>query len=358
MRVTDLSLPQAVRFEVRATERLLLIDGAPAKLGARAFDVLQALYERRERVVTKNELFEIVWPGVVVEENNLQVQISTLRKLLGPNAIATVPGRGYQFTATGLVGGRAIGDRTHDAVPVGPPAAAKSTNTVGNLPDDLPPLYGRAGDLATLRALVDQHRLVSIVGAAGTGKTALTEAFLRRTADCWQASRIVDSGLVDLSDIVSQRFPLKEAAAAFAAAPYTMFVRIRAEVETYTTTSSYVIASGQLASLTPFFRKFIINADQWDGYRTERHEILATIEGLPADVTVLLIEHDMDLVFSFADRISVLVYGRVLATGTPSELMERTGTRDLEGAFVALLPPEKRGDRQTLTIPRRTVRKA
>ena len=46
-------------------------------LGARAFDVLQALIERRERVVTKDELLDLVWPGVVVEENNLQVQIST-----------------------------------------------------------------------------------------------------------------------------------------------------------------------------------------------------------------------------------------------------------------------------------------
>ena len=68
-------------------------------LGARAFDVLQALIERRERLVTKNELLDLVWPGVVVEENNLQVQISTLRKLLGPLAIATIPGRGYRFTA-------------------------------------------------------------------------------------------------------------------------------------------------------------------------------------------------------------------------------------------------------------------
>ena len=49
----------------------------------------------------------------------------------------------------------------------------------------------------------------------------------------------------------------------------------------------------------------------------ERHEILATVERLPKDVTVLLIEHDMDLVFSFADRISVLVNGALFADGTP-----------------------------------------
>jgi ABC-type branched-subunit amino acid transport system ATPase component len=49
----------------------------------------------------------------------------------------------------------------------------------------------------------------------------------------------------------------------------------------------------------------------------ERHEILATIAALPKDVTVLLIEHDMDLVFSFADRISVLVNGGLFVEGTP-----------------------------------------
>ena len=84
--------------EVRPSTRELLVDGIPAKLGARAFDVLLALVERRDRVVRKNELLEVVWPGVVVEENNLQVQVSLLRKLLGPQAITTIPGRGYRFT--------------------------------------------------------------------------------------------------------------------------------------------------------------------------------------------------------------------------------------------------------------------
>jgi ABC-type branched-subunit amino acid transport system ATPase component len=52
----------------------------------------------------------------------------------------------------------------------------------------------------------------------------------------------------------------------------------------------------------------------------QRHELLATIEALPADVTVLLIEHDMDLVFSFADRISVLVNGALFVDGAPEEV--------------------------------------
>ena len=93
----------SIRFgnaEIRPSERQLLIDGKPAALGSRAFDVLLALVERRERMVRKNELLDLVWPDTVVEENNLQSQVSQLRKLLGPQAISTIPGRGYRFTAT------------------------------------------------------------------------------------------------------------------------------------------------------------------------------------------------------------------------------------------------------------------
>ena len=165
------------RIEIRSAERQLWVDGRSAKLGARAFDVLQALYERRDRLVTKNELLEVVWPGVVVEENNLQVQISTLRKLLGPAAIATIPGRGYQFTAGGIVDGHVVSERSDGAARDALTAAAAPTApALGNLPDALPPLIGRDGDLAALRALVAERRLVSIVGAAGIGKTVLAQA--------------------------------------------------------------------------------------------------------------------------------------------------------------------------------------
>ena len=86
-------------FEVQPEARQLLVNGVPAKLGARAFDILSVLIEHRDRVVSKGELLDLVWPGLVVEENNLQVHISALRKVLGAQAVVTIPGRGYRFIA-------------------------------------------------------------------------------------------------------------------------------------------------------------------------------------------------------------------------------------------------------------------
>lgn len=86
-------------FTLRVHERQLLSYGKPVLLGARAFDVLCALVHQAGGLVTKSELFSLVWPGVVVEENNLQVHVSSLRKLLGSEVIVTIPGQGYRFVA-------------------------------------------------------------------------------------------------------------------------------------------------------------------------------------------------------------------------------------------------------------------
>jgi DNA-binding winged helix-turn-helix (wHTH) protein len=152
------------RFRIDSQRRALLVDGEPARLGARAFDILLALAERRERAVAKNELLEIVWPRLVVEENNLQVHISALRKLLGPDVIATIPGRGYRF-AVPLDG---------DDTPL-PAAAAAPQGSPGNLPVEQPPLYGRAAEVDAGLALLQTHRLVTIVGAGGIGKTRVAQ---------------------------------------------------------------------------------------------------------------------------------------------------------------------------------------
>ncbi|MEP7085149.1 MAG: transcriptional regulator, partial [Betaproteobacteria bacterium] len=86
-------------IEVRPGERALVVDGAPVALGGRGFDLLLALIQRAGQLVTKDELLDAVWGRVIVEEANLHVHISALRKLLGAGTIATIPGRGYRFEA-------------------------------------------------------------------------------------------------------------------------------------------------------------------------------------------------------------------------------------------------------------------
>ena len=92
------------RFVLDSVERLLSCDGTPVSLTPKAFDTLICLVRNQGRMVTKDELLRQVWPDTFVEEINLAVNISTIRKALGENRqecrfIATVPGRGYRFVA-------------------------------------------------------------------------------------------------------------------------------------------------------------------------------------------------------------------------------------------------------------------
>lgn len=149
------------RFELDCARRQLLADGRLVGLKPRAFDLLEALIRRSDRLVSKSELLEIVWPNVIVEENNVEVHISALRKALGPQAVATVPGRGYRFTLAGEAADRAP---RRPAAPVG-------ASLPGNLPAQCVPLFGRESEIAATTDLTTRCRLVSVVGPAGIGKT-------------------------------------------------------------------------------------------------------------------------------------------------------------------------------------------
>src|SRR4051794_15422400 len=150
--------------EVRTDERQVLVGGACASLGGRAFDLLVALIERRERVVEKNELFDAVWPGLVVEENNLQVQVSSLRKILGPNAIATIPGHGYRFVAP-----------LSDAAPDRIDDRLQAEALPNNLPLARTRFIGREKALADCARLLGNSRLLTLSGIGGCGKTRLAQ---------------------------------------------------------------------------------------------------------------------------------------------------------------------------------------
>ncbi|MBX3638210.1 MAG: helix-turn-helix transcriptional regulator, partial [Rubrivivax sp.] len=151
------------RFELQPAQRRLLADGRPLELGARALDLLATLVERAGALVSKDELLDRVWAGAVVEEANLHVQVSALRKLLGRDAIATVPGRGYQFVLPLATGSAAPAATT-------PPAADAG----------LPPLLGRDEDLVRVAQALARGGFVTVTGAGGSGKTLLARHLVAR----------------------------------------------------------------------------------------------------------------------------------------------------------------------------------
>ncbi|HET6828336.1 MAG TPA: winged helix-turn-helix domain-containing protein, partial [Ramlibacter sp.] len=167
---------RAGRFEVRPAQRMLLAGGKAVAVGARAFDVLVALLEHRDRVVSAQELFDLAWPGLVVEENNLRQQVAALRKLLGPEAIVTVAGRGYRF---GLELDAA--DAATRSLPAARIAAASN-----NLPVNLPTLIGREAELASVMELGRSATVLTLVGAGGVGKTRLALEVADRVKDTFK----------------------------------------------------------------------------------------------------------------------------------------------------------------------------
>jgi predicted ATPase/DNA-binding winged helix-turn-helix (wHTH) protein len=154
-------------FVVYPGERMLCAGGKPVEVGARAFDLLLVLAESPGRLVTKSTLIERVWPRLVVDENNLPAQIASLRRVLGAGAIRTVPKFGYRLD---LPVSRASPEAAEPgAAPRAAPPGAPRREPAGRLC----PLVGRAEELAAIRDALARERLVTLVGAAGVGKSRL-----------------------------------------------------------------------------------------------------------------------------------------------------------------------------------------
>jgi predicted ATPase/DNA-binding winged helix-turn-helix (wHTH) protein len=163
-------------FRVAPHRRELLADGQPIHLGGRSFDVLMALVEGQGAVVSKDALIERVWPGRIVEESSLHVQISALRNAFGADRdlIRTVSGRGYQFT--GEISTVAASPHTQAVAGTALPALRPPTN----LPEPVSELIGREVEFEKILGLAAAHRLITLTGAGGIGKTRLGLEVARR----------------------------------------------------------------------------------------------------------------------------------------------------------------------------------
>jgi predicted ATPase len=152
-------------------------------------------------VVSRSALMARVWPDRVVDENNLQSQISALRAAFGAerDLIRTVSGRGYQFTGEVRVPAGSPGERAAVGMAAQPAGALPLTN----LPAPVSELIGRDAEVAEVVSLVGAHRLVSLTGIGGIGKTQLALTAARQllphfTGGVWLAelSPLSDPGLV------------------------------------------------------------------------------------------------------------------------------------------------------------------
>src|SRR5713101_8024942 len=162
-------------FRLLAAQRLLLEGDQPVRLGSRAFDILAALVERAGEVVGKEQLIARAWPQTFVEDANLKIQVSALRRALGDGQgghryVVTVPGRGYNFVA--LV--------SHDAAVPAPLRPTMATAGMHNLPLAATRMIGREEAVAMLVSRVSRERLLTIVGPGGIGKTTVALAVAER----------------------------------------------------------------------------------------------------------------------------------------------------------------------------------
>ena len=162
-------------FELFSTRRRLLRAGEPVRLGSRALDILVALVARAGEVVGKEELIAAIWPNTFVEENNLRVHMTALRKALGDDHaaaryIVNIPGRGYSFVA--VINGV--------SATVLEPSQRPPRRPIDTLPVSLGGIIGREDVVLALAAEVAERRLLTITGTGGIGKTTVAVAVADR----------------------------------------------------------------------------------------------------------------------------------------------------------------------------------
>jgi predicted ATPase/DNA-binding winged helix-turn-helix (wHTH) protein len=153
--------------------RTLRRHGETVPVGSRAFDILVVLARANGRLVSKDELMSSVWPRSFVEENNIHVHLSVLRKLLGDDRdlIVNVPGRGYQLS-------RRRYEKSDERFAA---CDRQREDTVARLAG-ASSLIGRDDALVAIGDLLADTRVLTLVGAGGVGKSTLAAEAARRFA--------------------------------------------------------------------------------------------------------------------------------------------------------------------------------
>ena len=151
-------------FRLLAAQRLLLEGDQPVRLGSRAFDILATLLERPGEPIGKDELISRAWPKTFVEDANLKIQVSALRRALGDGQggnryIATTPGRGYSFIAPVTV------------LDTGPAAESSEPppEPTSHLPAPLTRIVGRDDVVEAIVTQLPERRFTTIAGRASPG---------------------------------------------------------------------------------------------------------------------------------------------------------------------------------------------
>jgi TolB-like protein len=195
---SGLKIYEFENFRLEVDKRLLLRDGVSVPLTPKVFDTLLHLVKRSEHVVDKEELMRAIWPDTVVEENNLNQNISTLRRVLGQSQgenryILTIPGKGYRFVGN-------ISSHSDSLSHVSPQEKSHATIAVlpfENLSTDLEKEYladGLTEETIALLGQIDPNhlRVIGRTSVMAYKRTTKTLAEIGRELD---ASHVVESSL-------------------------------------------------------------------------------------------------------------------------------------------------------------------
>ncbi len=191
------------QFRVFPSRQLLLEGSNVCPLGSRAIEILVCLLERAGQMVTKQELLKRAWPNTFVDEANLRVNVSALRKALGDGQagrrfIVNLTGQGYSFVAP---------VRRCEA-PVPQLSQHSASEIKHNLPAQAVRPLGRESDIDSICLQLPLRRCVTIAGPGGIGKTTLALAVAQRLLSTY------DEGVwfVDLSAVTDGQLILPSVA--------------------------------------------------------------------------------------------------------------------------------------------------